>query len=609
MKKIKKSVQKNISISVANWPVAYDRENQTTYIRAHRLDFYALVGMTKKGDFQQAFYRFNTLNNPSLRFEHIGCSTNKKDLDSILIIPIKKELPISQTELKILENSLANLDIRNLTPEEYKIASFYLLHEQFDAMKILALERHIRKHIGLPCEGKALFPENSQNDKSKFLPIILNNNLYQKNTNTCQWIGNGVCHDDKERKLDKRKSNILVKITRASICQTDRRALLGTKKTLFDELSLVLGHEGGGVVIDPGPWSETIQPGQKVVLLPHLSCGDANCAPCQNYEDNLCCNMKHLGFHIHGSLGEIIHFPRQCIWPISQDFDDDDLPLVEPLACIMRAIFKFKPLFKERLQNNLNYLSANPFVIYGCGPIGCLAAALVKRFWPNTFVKMIDINHHRATIVKALHIADEVLLEKKSKQKHSLSFVATSSFDAYSDAIENTIHEGTLIAFSGVNLDEFKKGTAERSNLAKTVEDVHRYEKIYNHQKTNGEIIHLYGSSGYHHSDIHYSVEELRQNSSHYRRIQNVVVNGLLSKTILLAKGDSINTEHSAVKTLLSPQGVEDSCYENILAKTIKALIRIDKKINPISPITDASGSFEFSEKLKLSCITEVGEE
>jgi threonine dehydrogenase-like Zn-dependent dehydrogenase len=36
-----------------------------------------------------------------------------------------------------------------------------------------------------------------------------------------------------------------------------------------------MGHEGRGYVyvVDPGPWAGDLTAGDKVVLLPHLSCG------------------------------------------------------------------------------------------------------------------------------------------------------------------------------------------------------------------------------------------------------------------------------------------------------------------------------------------------
>src|SRR5690242_5523364 len=61
---------------------------------------------------------------------------------------------------------------------------------------------------------------------------------------------------------------VLVKVSRSSICQTDRRVLARQKLHGLAQNTLCLGHEGGGHVVKSGHGAEKqFRSGQKVVFL------------------------------------------------------------------------------------------------------------------------------------------------------------------------------------------------------------------------------------------------------------------------------------------------------------------------------------------------------
>jgi threonine dehydrogenase-like Zn-dependent dehydrogenase len=365
-------------------------------------------------------------------------------------------------------------------------------------------------------------------------------------------------------------ANVLVRITRASICQSDRRVLAQTKPS---ELSRgwALGHEGGGYIVDPGPWVDDLAAGEKVVILPHLSCGE--CEPCHRYMSNLCSEMRHLGFHLNGNLADLMAFPYQCVLPVGDDFPDDALPLVEPLACVLRALFRIR-----HSLNRIADISAGHrkefLTIFGAGPMGCLAALAARRKWSEINIRMIEPNATRHRVVFERGFANEVLERVEPDQQSAVSFVASSKFEASVDAVEDTEYGGTVMLFSGINTDEQSGGRSDYHG--KNLEDIHRSEKVVIQEDAFGDKrVRLIGSSGYILDDVERAIEELKK---HYRtdyiKVQNVEVDGLPSDTAVYCESGThirVKFRGKAVETLLSPRGVDDPD----IARALKVIIRM----------------------------------
>jgi threonine dehydrogenase-like Zn-dependent dehydrogenase len=365
--------------------------------------------------------------------------------------------------------------------------------------------------------------------------------------------------DFKTKRLN---ANVLVRITRASICQSDRRVLAKTKS---NELSKgwALGHEAGGYIVDPGPWADLVA-GDKVVILPHLSCGE--CESCHRYMSNLCPNMKHLGFHLNGSLADLMAFPYQCVLPVRDDFPDDALPLIEPLACVFRALFRIRHALDVCARGN------HSLTIFGAGPMGCLAALAARRKWKEIHIRMIEPNPIRHKVVLDGNFADLVVNRVSPHQQSVISFVACSNFEASVDAIENTEYGGTVMLFSGINTDEQSGG--RRDYHGKNLENIHRREKVVIQEDAFGEHrVRLIGSSGYILDDVQRAIEELKKHyTTHYIKVQNVEIDGLnCNSAVYVEPPTPVPFGEKAVQALLSPHGVGDQH----VARTLKVLIRL----------------------------------
>ena len=444
----------------------------------------------------------------------------------------------------------------------------------------LELERKLREAFGMPPVGVAVYPVHRDGSASQaYKPEIRPNTVFQRLPGISRhWTSPSEASspnvDDGWDDLWE-EANVLVRLTHASICQSDRRVLLGTKRSDLEKEPYVLGHEAGGYVVDPGPWRDKLRAGAKVVVLPHLTCG--NCEPCRSHRQNLCKNMRHLGFDLHGSMGELMSFPFQCILPVDDTFPEDALTLVEPLACILRALFHVKDDLAtlssglKKSQRNIN-----PFTIYGAGPIGCLVARAVKRFWPRIPVMMVEPNPFRRRLVEESNMADVVVDKIPDGEKNHVGFVAASKFQASRDAIQTAVNTGTVMLFSGINTDDIERDRKQGKTDAETVENIHRREKVVPKKEGSGRTVILVGSSGYNFDDAARSVHELSLHYDHYRRVQNVVLDGLDAADVYYES--PLNTQRHfdcAIEVLLSPYGIEDPVYSTELAETLKVLIKI----------------------------------
>ncbi|MEH8654995.1 alcohol dehydrogenase catalytic domain-containing protein, partial [Klebsiella quasipneumoniae subsp. similipneumoniae] len=80
------------------------------------------------------------------------------------------------------------------------------------------------------------------------------------------------------------KGEVLVKITHTGVCHTDAFTLSGDDPE--GVFPAVLGHEGGGIVVEVGEGVTSLKPGDHVIPLYTAECGE--CKFCKSGKTNLC---------------------------------------------------------------------------------------------------------------------------------------------------------------------------------------------------------------------------------------------------------------------------------------------------------------------------------
>jgi len=173
-------------------------------------------------------------------------------------------------------------------------------------------------------------------------------------------------------------------------------------------------------------------------------------------------------------------------------------------------------------------------------------------------------------------MADVVVEKIPAGEKNHVGFVASSKFQASRDAIQAAVNAGTVMLFSGINTDDIQRDRKRGGTFAETVENIHRREKRIPKIVGSGRTVTLVGSSGYNFDDSARSVHELSLHYDHYRRVQNVILDGLNASDVTYEAPLRLHRHFdSAIEVLLSPYGIEDPVYSTELAETLKVLIKI----------------------------------
>ena len=158
----------------------------------------------------------------------------------------------------------------------------------------------------------------------------------------------------KEKEAPVRKENeALLQINKVGICGTDLHAYAGNQA--YFEYPKILGHELASEVLEIGKNDKGIKVGDKVVVMPYISCGV--CYACKIRKNNCCENLTVLGVHTDGGMQEQISVPIDVLLPANH-LSDNQIAIVEPLAIGAHAIRR------SGIQTD------ETVAVVGCGPIG-----------------------------------------------------------------------------------------------------------------------------------------------------------------------------------------------------------------------------------------------
>ncbi|WP_139956041.1 zinc-binding alcohol dehydrogenase family protein [Flavicella sediminum] len=186
----------------------------------------------------------------------------------------------------------------------------------------------------------------------------------------------------KEKEAPVRKENeALLQINKVGICGTDLHAYAGNQA--FFTYPRILGHELASEVLEIGENARGIKAGDKVVVMPYVSCG--KCIACRNGKTNCCTNITVLGVHGDGGMQEQITVPADILLP-ANNLSNDQMAIVEPLAIGAHAVRRAAITPGETVA------------VVGCGPIGIGIMKLAQI--AGAKVVAIDMNEQRLEYAK-----------------------------------------------------------------------------------------------------------------------------------------------------------------------------------------------------------------
>jgi L-iditol 2-dehydrogenase len=157
---------------------------------------------------------------------------------------------------------------------------------------------------------------------------------------------------------------VLVRIKAALTCGTDLKVYRQGFHARMIVPPAVFGHELAGVVEEVGEGVESFSPGMRVVSANSGPCNE--CFYCERHLANLCENLQF----INGAYAEFIKIPepivRQNLLILPDNVSYREAALVEPLACVLRAVEK------------TGVEEGDTVVVIGVGPIGLMFVQALK---------------------------------------------------------------------------------------------------------------------------------------------------------------------------------------------------------------------------------------
>lgn len=199
----------------------------------------------------------------------------------------------------------------------------------------------------------------------------------------------GLDYEERPVPQPQAPQDVLVKIEACGICGTDLN-ILAVPPAHKANTGIVIGHEGIGIVEKIGAGVAGLQPGDRVVIAPRLTCG--RCAYCRRGLDNQCTNYQTIGTTVDGAFAPYLLAPERALYKISPSVPRDDAAFFEPLSCVVGAV-KRAPI-----------QAGDTVLIIGGGPMGLLFALHYRTLGAGRVI-VADVAPYRLEFAQEIGVA------------------------------------------------------------------------------------------------------------------------------------------------------------------------------------------------------------
>jgi L-iditol 2-dehydrogenase len=235
---------------------------------------------------------------------------------------------------------------------------------------------------------------------------------------------------------------VLVRVERIGVCGSDIHVYHGQHP--YTSYPVVQGHEVAGVVAELGAGVAGLAPGDVVVVMPQVTCGE--CYPCRHGMYHICDKLKVRGFQAPGAAQEYFPAPVEMVLKVSDGTSLDEAALIEPIAVAAHALGRAGSV--EGLK----------VLVLGAGTIGNLVAQ-VARASGAAAVMITDVSEYKLTKARGCGLEHAVnpsvtdlggaIVEAFGSDKADLILECVGVQATISQAIENA-RKGSTIVVVGV---------------------------------------------------------------------------------------------------------------------------------------------------------------
>lgn len=230
---------------------------------------------------------------------------------------------------------------------------------------------------------------------------------------------------EKEKPGIEKPTDVIVRITKTTICGTDLHILKGDVPAVT--AGRTLGHEGVGVVEEVGGAVANFKPGDAVLISCVTSCG--RCANCKRQLYAHCADGGWiLGHKIDGTQAEYVRIPHgdNSLYPIPEGSDDEALVMLSDIM----------PTGMEIGVQAGGVKPGDTVAIVGAGPVG-MSVLLTAQFYSPGRIIMIDMDPARLELARQFGATD---------------LVQVGAEDAAARVLEMTDGQGVDVAIEAVGI-------------------------------------------------------------------------------------------------------------------------------------------------------------
>ena len=230
---------------------------------------------------------------------------------------------------------------------------------------------------------------------------------------------------EKEKPGIEKPTDVIVRITKTTICGTDLHILKGDVPAVT--AGRTLGHEGVGVVEEVGGAVANFKPGDAVLISCVTSCG--RCANCKRQLYAHCADGGWiLGHKIDGTQAEYVRIPHgdNSLYPIPEGSDDEALVMLSDIM----------PTGMEIGVQAGGVKPGDTVAIVGAGPVG-MSVLLTAQFYSPGRIIMIDMDPARLELAREFGATD---------------LVQVGAEDAAARVLELTDGQGVDVAIEAVGI-------------------------------------------------------------------------------------------------------------------------------------------------------------
>jgi threonine 3-dehydrogenase len=244
-------------------------------------------------------------------------------------------------------------------------------------------------------------------------------------------------------------NDVLIKVLRTGICGTDLHIYkwdAWAQRTI--PVPMAVGHEFVGQIVEVGSNVQDFNVGDIVSGEGHVVCG--HCRNCLAGRRHLCKATKGVGVNRPGAFAEYLSLPMTNVWVHDPSIPRDVQSIFDPFGNAVHTALSFDVLGEDVL-------------ITGAGPIGCMAAAVVRHAGARHVV-VTDLNPYRLELARKMGATlaidprsttlAEVQKKLGMKEGFDVGLEMSGNAAGFRDLLANMCHGGK-IAILGIPEKEF----------------------------------------------------------------------------------------------------------------------------------------------------------